>query len=56
MPKAIQQYYGDQNPPERENLRFLIGLRNKIERRSLPELDLSLFGECQAALLNLERN
>jgi hypothetical protein len=32
----------------------LIGLRNKIEHRHLPELDAGLYGECQAALLNLE--
>lgn len=47
-------YYGLDNPPERENLRFLIGLRNKIEHRHLPELDASLYGQCQAALLNFE--
>jgi hypothetical protein len=39
---------------KRKNLEFLIGLRNKIEHRSLPELDAGLYGECQAALLNLE--
>jgi hypothetical protein len=33
---------------------FLIGLRNKIEHRQLPELDAGLYGECQAALMNLE--
>jgi hypothetical protein len=31
-----------------------MGLRNKIEHRHLPELDGGLYGECQAALLNLE--
>lgn len=36
------------------NLEFLLGLRNKIEHRHLPELDASLYGECQSALLNLE--
>jgi hypothetical protein len=55
LTECLKQYYGDHNPPERENLRFLIGLRNKIEHRYLPELDSSLFGECQAALLNLEQ-
>jgi hypothetical protein len=52
--ECIKQYYGSTNPPERKNLEFLIGLRNKIEHRNLPELDGSLYGECQAALLNLE--
>ncbi len=52
--ECIKHYYGSTNPPERKNLEFLIGLRNKIEHRNLPELDGSLYGECQAALLNLE--
>ena len=52
--ECLKQYYGSDNPPVRKNLEFLIGLRNKIEHRNLPELDASLYGECQAALLNLE--
>lgn len=51
---CLKQYYGTNSPPERRNLEFLLGLRNKIEHRELPELDASLYGECQAALLNLE--
>ena len=39
---------------KRQNLEFVIGLRNKIEHRHIPELDPQLYGECQAALLNLE--
>lgn len=54
LSECLKQHYLDRNPPERKNLEFLIGLRNKIEHRHLPELDSSLFGECQAALLNLE--
>ena len=54
LAECVSQYYGSQNPPERKNLEFLIGLRNKIEHRHLPELDAALYGECQAALLNLE--
>ena len=38
----------------RENLRFMVGLRNKIEHRSMPELDHHIFGECQACLFNFE--
>jgi hypothetical protein len=52
--QCLKKYYRDKNPPERKNLDFLLGLRNKIEHRNLPELDASLYGECQAALLNLE--
>lgn len=54
LTECLKQHYGSNNPPERRNLEFLIGLRNKIEHRHLPELDASLYGECQAALLNLE--
>lgn len=50
---CLNEYFGSNNPPERQNLAFLIGLRNKIEHRRLPQLDASLYGECQAALLNL---
>jgi hypothetical protein len=54
LAECLKQYFGDKHPPERENLEFLIGLRNKIEHRHLPQLDAGLYGECQAALLNLE--
>jgi len=54
LAECLKQYFGDRNPPERKNLEFLIGLRNKIEHRNLPELDPALYGECQAALINLE--
>jgi hypothetical protein len=52
--ECARQYYGDQNPPERKNVEFIIGLRNKVEHRHLPNLDPTLYGECQASLLNLE--
>lgn len=54
LSECLKQYYGGQNPPQRKNLQFLVGLRNKVEHRHLPQLDASLYGECQAALLNLE--
>lgn len=40
--------------PIKENLKFMIGLRNKIEHRFIPELDIEVCGECQAMLLNFE--
>lgn len=40
--------------PVKDNLRFMIGLRNKIEHRFIPELDIDVCGECQAMLLNYE--
>jgi hypothetical protein len=54
LSECLKQLFGGNNPPERKNLEFLIGLRNKIEHRHLPQLDAGLYGECQAALLNLE--
>jgi len=54
LTECLRQHFGDQNPPERKNLDFLVGLRNKIEHRHLPHLDASLYGECQASLINLE--
>jgi|HubBroStandDraft_5_1064220.scaffolds.fasta_scaffold35403_3 hypothetical protein len=54
LTECLKQYFADKHPPERRNLEFLVGLRNKIEHRHLPELDPALYGECQAALLNLE--
>ena len=54
LSECLVQYFGARTTPERKNLEFLIGLRNKIEHRHLPDLDLPLYGECQACLLNLE--
>jgi len=54
LSECLAQHFGGNQPPERRNLEFLIGLRNKIEHRHLPDLDAGLYGECQAALLNLE--
>lgn len=38
----------------RTNIEFFIKLRNKIEHRSMPGLDIGIFGECQALLFNFE--
>ncbi len=54
LAQCLAQYYQGNHPPERRNLEFLLGLRNKIEHRNLPALDATLYGECQAALQNLE--
>lgn len=54
LTECLKQHFAGNSPPERKNLEFLIGLRNKIEHRHLPELDGGLYGECQAALMNLE--
>lgn len=53
--ECLKRYYGnDTGNPVRKNLEFFIPLRNKIEHRSLPEIDSTIFGECQAMLLNFD--
>ena len=52
--ECLRQYYQRESSPVRANLRFLTGLRNRIEHRNMPELDHEVFGECQAALQNFE--
>ncbi len=47
-------YYQNANTPERANLRFLTELRNKIEHRFMPILDITSAGQCQAMLFNFE--
>lgn len=54
LARCIKEYYGSSHPPMRQNLRFMISLRNKIEHRFSPEIDLHVAGECQAMLLNLD--
>ena len=54
LSQCLTEYFRDKHPPERKNLEFLLGLRNKIEHRNLPQLDPTLYGESQAALMNLE--
>ncbi|MGA7873422.1 MAG: DUF3644 domain-containing protein, partial [Candidatus Binatus sp.] len=54
LEECCNQFWQDKNPPERDNIRFAIGLRNRIEHRDLPALDPSVYGECQALLLNFE--
>ena len=47
-------YKADTANPVRKNLEFFIPLRNRIEHRSMPEIDATIFGECQAKLLNFD--
>ena len=53
---CLKEYYAtDTNHPIRKNLEFFIPLRNKIEHKSLPEIDGDIFAECQASLLNYDK-
>lgn len=51
---CCQEYWPGIESAEKANLLFLIGLRNIIEHRGLPAIDLLTFGECQAAINNFE--
>jgi hypothetical protein len=51
---CIGEYWEGADNAVAQNLRFFIELRNKIEHRLLPELDIEIFGECQALLFNFE--
>ena len=55
METCLKNYYKGETPPERENLSFIIGLRNQIEHRHFPALDFNIYGECQALLINYEK-
>jgi hypothetical protein len=54
LSQCLREYYKDKQAATAVNLRFFIGLRNHIEHGSMPWLDASVFGECQAMLLNFE--
>jgi hypothetical protein len=53
--KCVEEYFRDQSIATRKNLEFFIGLRNKIEHRFLPALDIEIIGECHSLLSNFER-
>ena len=53
---CLKEYFKEDTAnPIRKNLEFFIPLRNKIEHKSLPEIDPDLFAECQALLLNYDK-
>jgi hypothetical protein len=54
LTECAKQYYGGVDGPVRKNLEFFAKLRNKIEHRTIPELDPAIFGECQALLFNFD--
>lgn len=52
---CLENYFKtNTHDPVRKNLEFFIRLRNKIEHKSLPEIDPNIFGECQAMLFNFD--
>lgn len=55
LSECIKKYFQGNITPESKNLDFFVKIRNKVEHRFLPELDMEIFGECQAMLMNYER-
>lgn len=54
LSKCLKEYYKGSDSAVRQNLEFMIGLRNKIEHRFAPTIDNHTGGECQAMLLNFD--
>ena len=52
--ECLGEYYPGEWNAVTNNLTFLVGLRDRIEHRNVPEIDHDVFGECQATLLNFE--
>jgi hypothetical protein len=53
--ECIKYFYGEYSSPERENLKFCVRIRNQIEHRFIPELDLTFSGKCQSLVMNFEK-
>jgi hypothetical protein len=53
--ECVRNFYEGETTAETENIRFFVQLRNKIEHRFIPRLDMTVSGYCQALLLNYER-
>jgi hypothetical protein len=54
LSQCLIGFWGPHSSPVRTNLEFFVKLRNKIEHRSMPGIDINIFGECQALLFNFE--
>jgi len=53
---CVDKYFiDDTNNPIRKNIEFFIPLRNKLEHKSIPEIDSNIFAECQSLLLNFDK-
>lgn len=52
--KECVKKYSALEPAVKKNIEFFIPLRNKIEHKFMPEIDSSIFAECQALLMNFD--
>jgi hypothetical protein len=53
--ECVRAYFNDEKGAARKNLEMFIDLRNVIEHRYAPALDMRISGECQALLFNYEK-
>lgn len=54
LEKCLNEFFkGNNNNPVYHNIKFLSCLRNLIVHRNLPELDATIYAECQACVINL---
>lgn len=54
LSECVRQFWGGEAAPVRANLEFMVALRDRTEHADMPELDIAVFGECQALLNNFE--
>lgn len=54
LSQCVSQFWGGEVSPVRSNIEFMIALRDRTEHAEMPELDIAVFGECQALLNNFE--
>lgn len=52
---CAKEYFKGQVSPVKENIDFVIALRNKVEHHFLPALDFEILDICQALLINFEK-
>lgn len=52
--ECVRYYYGGEMSDVAESIKFFIKIRNKIEHRFIPALDITVSGKCQALLNNFE--
>lgn len=52
---CVDEYFNGTTTAIKKNIEFFIPLRNKLEHKSLPEIDADIFAECQSFLLNFDK-
>jgi len=51
----VGRYEGQFLVAAEKNIEFILPIRNRVEHRHMPQLDLEIGGHCQSLLLNFER-